>query len=111
MQAEYTAGKSKHLHHKEETIMSMVAMDKCVQIKMTEAIVKDDAGASADLTSHLKTPPQVQKDTPGNKRYYLDALLFRKIQKKSVAITVKAFCTQQIKFYIIYIFFSAPCRI
>lgn len=56
---------NKHLHHK-ETIVSMATMDKGVLRGLTWDTVKGGAGTSADLTSHLKTPPEVQKDTVGN---------------------------------------------
>lgn len=38
--SEHTAGESEHLHHKEETFMSMATVDKCVPTKLTKSEVK-----------------------------------------------------------------------
>lgn len=59
------SSENKHLHHK-ETIVSMATMDKGALRGLTRGTVEGGAGTSADLTSHLKTPPDVQKDTVGN---------------------------------------------
>ncbi|EOA96459.1 Xylulose kinase [Anas platyrhynchos] len=53
---------NKHLHHK-ETIVSMATMDKGALRGLTRGTVEGGAGTSADLTSHLKTPPELHVGT------------------------------------------------
>lgn len=50
---------NKFLHHKDETVLFMAPMDKCVLRRLTQVRGKDAAHTSADLNSHLKTPLEV----------------------------------------------------
>lgn len=47
------------LHYKDETVVSMATMDKCVLRRLIQARGKDAAHTSADLNSHLKTLPEL----------------------------------------------------